>query len=110
MTTILNSLTTKRFVLDDNMIKFNLISNDEFQELWLIPLKAINIVKSNILFWRNTLAISQKFLVNRNQWIVSITEEAHEDLKIFIEKIIDQNNSQQIQKFSLKIQEPPNNG
>ena len=110
MTAILNSLTTKRFVLDDNMIKFNLISNDEFQEPWLIPLKAINIVKSNILFWRNTLAISQKFLVNRNQWIVSIIEEAHEDLKIFIEKIIDQNNSQQIQKFSLKIQEPPNNG
>ena len=99
---VFNAKTTRNFMLDDNIIKFNKPPDGENLETWLIPVKTVNIVKSNLLFWRHTLFWSQATLYDAEAWIQSIVDAAEDDIKDFIKNLSEMRTSEQLRRYYIR--------
>ena len=101
----INEKTTRRFLLDDSLIKYNMVPANENQESWLIPLKAVNIIKSNLLFWRKNLYLNDKRVEERDAWIQTILDQAITDLNLFLRTLMKNRTRNQLEKYLLKLPE-----
>ena len=100
--TVVNTLTSRRFVFDNNQILRNTVPQDEERASWLIPLKAINIVKVNLIFWHDSLALAKAVKGPINLWIKRITTEAEKDIKSFIANLVSIKGNTAYQKYHIK--------
>ena len=101
MNNIINEKTSRRFILTNDIIQFNRVTDELSQENWLIALKAVNIVKSNLIHWRNILFSVEQYIVDKDSWVDNIIKKAEEDLAIFLEAVIKNSGPAQTEKYFL---------
>ena len=84
---MVRSLTTKNFIIDADLIKYNLVEEGENQLDWLIPIKTVNVAKVKLITWHDILSTSNKTLEDANNWIEKMVDKTKEDSVSFIEDL-----------------------
>ena len=90
------------FIIDEDLVKYNLTNIEDDQMEWLLPIKMVNIVKIKLIAWRRTLTASNRVLENRSNWIERMATEVQEDLETFTEKLKDKYPNEIQEKIHLR--------
>ena len=101
--TYINTLTTRNFILDENLIKSNIPPNDESQEDWIIPLKMVNIIKSKLISWHQNISTGRTTMQNKNRWVDIFAKQAEQDLFEFVTNVFKLKGELGISKYHLKV-------
>ena len=99
---MINETTSKFFIISNSLIKYNTPPNDESQESWLIPLKMVNIVKSNLIHWRQRLYLTENKVEHQNEWTQSVLDQARDDFNSFLNLLRSKNIPDIYIKFNLR--------
>ena len=101
--TTINKFTSRNFILNHNIITSNTPPTDENQEDWLIPIKMVNIIKTNLIYWHQNLNASRMTMENKNSWIETFSKQAEEDLLSFVRYLIRLKGESGTTKYHLKV-------
>ena len=99
---IINKLITHRIILDDDIITRNITPSGDARATWLVPLKMVNIIKSNLISCHENFSTAKSTLGVLDAFINKIVSEAEEDLHTFIAKVFASRGQIALEKYHIK--------